>query len=285
MPAPQQTASEVPLLQSPTSLKAFYDALPAPLAPTWTSQYIPKSEQLRLCKLSNHSSPLHQNLVITHEVCVEENFTWSVSIHGKKLQQISNSPLSDIPSIVTPPTLHKLICTLDKATVCPGNPDDHFASLATAHKGVFKSANGEENAFLEKGFPVNLNGEVYHQTIRTAQCSLLVGQGKCSACKNYRPQLRAMFSRWSKKSSVTAKYTNNRYLNTPQTKDKLEKLQVQASNAERRLQEKIEQSCEKNGVQVDSSLNDDFMSIMKENTACVEDNFPKGSFRRLFWEQ
>ena len=52
--------------------------------------------------------------------------------------------------------------------------------MATAHKDVFVSGSGEEKAYLEK--------------------------------------LRAMYNRWSKKAAISAKYTNNRYLNTPQKK-------------------------------------------------------------------
>ena len=75
-------------------------------------------------------------------------------------------------------------------------------------------------------------------------------------------QLRAMWSRWSKRVSVSAKHTNNRYLNTPQKKRKLEQLQVRTSNAEKevkKLQERIDQCAECNGVQIQPSLNDDFI--------------------------
>ena len=102
------------------------------------------------------------------------------------------------------------------------------------------SAKGEKKACLETGFPVTLNGDVYYQTIRTTQCSLLVGQGKCSACKTYRPRLRAMWSRWSKKVTVSVKYTNNCYLNMPKKKKKLEQLQVHASNAEKEVKKQQE---------------------------------------------
>ena len=67
--------------------------------------------------------------------------------------------------------------------------------MATAHKGVFVSGSEVEKARLEKDFQVILNGDVYHQTICTTTCILLVSQGKCSSCKSYRPQLRAMCSR------------------------------------------------------------------------------------------
>ena len=109
-----------------------------------------------------------------------------------------------------------------------------------------------------------------------------------SHCKSYRPQLRAMYSRWSKKAAVSAKYTNNRYLNTPQKKRKLKELQVRAHTAEKevkKLRERIEQCAEQKGVQIQPSLNDDFLAIMTENNSQVEKHFPEGSFRRLFWDQ
>ena len=144
--------------------------------------------------------------MITHEVCVREDLTWTISIHGNELHQIANTPLSNIPLFLGPPSLNKLITTLDEASVCPGNPDEQYAPMVAARKGVFLSVNGEEKARLEKDFPVVLNGDVYHQTIRTSTCRLLVGQGKCGACKLYRSQLRAIWSRWSKRVSVSAKH-------------------------------------------------------------------------------
>ena len=177
---------------------------------------------------------------------------------------------------------------LDTARVCPGNPEEHFIPLAEAHKGEFKTSSGQVKARVEKGFCVEANGNVYLQTIRTTSCSLLVGQGTCSSCKSYRPQLRSMHSRFTKKSAITAKYANNRYLNTPQKKGKLEKLQARAYSAEKeikRLREKIEKSSEQNGVQVEHSLNEDLLTVMTENNSQTEEHYPTGSFRRLFWDQ
>ena len=160
--------------------------------------------------------------------------------------------------------------------------------MATAHKGVFMSGKGEEKARLEKDFQVVINGHVHYQTICTATCSLLVSQGKCTSCKSYRPQLRAMYSRWSKKPAVSAKYANNRYLNTPQKKRKMKELQVRAHTAEKEvknLRARIEQCTEQKEVQIQQSLNDDFLAIMTEYNSQIEKHFPEGSFQRLFWEQ
>ena len=227
----QQTGSMVPPPQYLMTLRKLYESLPAPVTQSWTAQYSDENKQLQLCKLNSLPSTSCRTLGITHTLCVQDDLTWTVFIHGNKLHQISNTSLSGISSTLSPLSLQKLISILDEACICPGNPDDHFLPMATAHKGVFVSGSGEEKARLEKDFQVILNGDVYHQTIRTATCSLLVGQGKRSSCKSYRPQLRAMYSRWSKKAAVSAKYTNNRYLNTPQKKE----LQVRAHTAEKEV--------------------------------------------------
>ena len=279
--------SMVPPPQSLMTQRMLYESLPAPVTQSWTAQYSDENKQLQLCKLNSLPSTSCQMLGITHTLCVQDDLTWTIFIHGNKLHQISNTPLSGISSTLSPLSLQKLISILDEACICPGNPDDQFLPMATAHKGVFVSAIGEEKAHFEEGFQVILNGDVYHQTIRTATCSLLVGQGKCSSCKSYRPQLRAMYSRWSKKCAVAPKYTNDRYLNTPQKKRKMKELQVRAHTAEKevkKLRERIEQCAEQKGVQIQSYLND-FLAIMTENNSQVEKHFPEGSFRRLFWDQ
>ena len=96
-----------------------------------------------------------------------------------------------------------------------------------------------------------------------------------------------MWIRWSKKVPVSEKYTNNLYLDKPQKK-KLKQLQMRATIVEKelnRLQERIEQCTERNRLQVQTHLNDDLIEIMEENAAHIEEHFPEGSFRRVFWEQ
>lgn len=281
------TTQGVPGREPPVSLTLLHSSL-VTIPHSWSSHLLEGDQQLQVCKLTSLPSTSHQPVVVTHTVCVQEDLTWSVFVHGNKIDHITDTPLSSIPSTLNPQSLQKLILLLDAAHVCPGNPDEHFIALANAHKGEFKTPNGEVKARVEKGFLVEANDNVYPQTIRTTSCSLLVGQGTCNSCKSYRPQLRSMHSRFSKKSIITAKYANNRYLSTPEKKGKLKKLQARAYTAEKeiqRLREKIEQSSEQNGVQVQHSLNEDLLTIMTENNSQIEKHFPVGSFRRLFWEQ
>ena len=51
------------------------------------------------------------------------------------------------------------------------------------------------------------------------------------------------------------------------------------------LRERIKSSTEKKGVLVDESLHNDLEAIMADQNKEVNKLFPKGSFRRLFWEE
>ena len=182
---------------------------------SWSSHYSEDTKQLQLRKLNSLPSNSYQPLVVTHTLCVQENLKLSVFIHGNKRDHIFDTPLSAIPSTLDPP-LCKLIAILDTAQVFPGNPDEHFIPLANAHNGEFNTLSGDVKVHVEKWFLLEVDGDVYQETIRTASCSLLVGQGKCISYKAYRPQLRSMHSRFLRKTAITAKYANNRYLNTPE---------------------------------------------------------------------
>ena len=72
-------------------------------------------------------------MVITHSVVVQEDLTWAVFIHGRELSNVQATPLSSIPHKLDIGSLQQLINVLDRAHVCPGNPDDKYLTMATAH--------------------------------------------------------------------------------------------------------------------------------------------------------
>ena len=99
-----------------------------------------------------------------------------------------------------------------------------------------------------------------------------------------------MYSRWVKKplSISPSKYTNNRFLSSPQKEKKIRSLQskiVQADKELARLKAKVHKSTNLNGVLVDDHLHEDLRSIMDEHNDSIEQNFPEGSFQRLFWKE
>jgi altronate dehydratase len=69
-------------------------------------------------------------------------------------------------------------------------------------------------------------------------------------------QLRAVHSRLARKATSVHKYTNNRFLNTPQKAEKLKTLKSRVKLAEKevqRLKEKIRESSEVSGVHLDEA--------------------------------
>ena len=80
-----------------------------------------------------------------------------------------------------------------------------------------------------------------------------------------------------------SKYSNNHYLSSPQRIVKMNDLQAKVNENKRVIKKLQIELTEKNGLQVDPDLLDDMTAIMK---GCdVDQYFPQGSFRRLFWEE
>ena len=284
----------VPLMEldssvSPGSLEELHASLSS-LRPSWSDQTSSTKpvEQVKLCKISSQPSTSAQPLVVTHSVIVNADFSWQASVHGHIIQPTSSNPLSSIPVNLNQSSLSNLVSVLDSCTVCPGNPDPHFVTLAESRKGKFVTSTGEIRASFESALPVSINGKMYTSTIRTIGCEVVTHGAKCSECKNYRAQLRSMYSRFVHKATTSHKFANNRYLDTPQKAGKLKSLQARASVAEKEVQKlrlRIKESAELIGVNVDKPLHCDLLSIMEKENDSVKDKFPEGTFRRLFWEE
>lgn len=78
-------------------------------------------------------------------------------------------------------------------------------------------------------------------------------------------------------------FTNERYLNTPQRKEKIMKLKKRMCVAEKtvqRLQEKIRKITGEKGEELGSQLQSDLLAIMAEHTNSVRSTYPEGSFAR-----
>lgn len=195
-------------------------------------------------------------------------------MHGHVFKDPTGTPLSSIPVYLNCNSLEKLLGTLDLTSICPGNNDSRYLEMANARKGKFAKAIVEEGS--------------YDKTIRTTMCQLVVPNGKCVHCKGFQNQLRATYSRWRKKSQLIHKFSNNRYLNTPQKAKKLKRLQYRASSVEKelkKLKERIASSADRIGISLDDYLCADLKDIIKENQQSVHELFPEGTFKRLFWDQ
>ena len=106
-----------------------------------------------------------------------------------------------------------------------------------------------------------------------------------------------MYHRWNKRqtqdvgaaasSGETSKFTNERYMNTPEKRAKIDSLRKRAYTAEQRvakLCEKIHKLTQEQG-DVEHGLNSDLLHIMNANSDQIKKAFPEDSFARLFWEE
>ena len=140
-----------------------------------------------------------------------------------------NTLLCDIPYQIDVVSFSKLYSVLDSA-ICTGNSQSHFVDMANSRKGMFLSASKKPIARLEtEPLP----------TIRTVGCDLLISSTKCCKCMDYELTLRALHCRWVKNKkcspSEPSKFTNNRYLKTPEKMSKLKLLQEKASLGDKEI--------------------------------------------------
>ena len=88
-------------------------------------------DEIRLCKVSppSHASSA-EPIKISHTVIVDNNLSWSVYVHGSKVLRRNDTPLSQIPSLLSAASLQSLITVVDSDSVCAGNPDGKLIHMA-----------------------------------------------------------------------------------------------------------------------------------------------------------
>ncbi len=96
-------------------------------------------------------------------------------------------------------------------------------------------------AYLDDNTVVKLNGNTFTKTDRTPTCDILCTTAKCSSCKSYRANVRAIYASWVKRSNrcideySSSSHMNETYLRTPEKKAKLTHLKKRTKRAERKL--------------------------------------------------
>lgn len=258
----------------------------------WTDQSKSPVSELKICKLGEHTRSCGVDGVVILTLVVKGDTSWTLNAHGKCLSPSTCSAISHFSRFVTPENVNDILQRLDKLMVCPGHPEERFVQMLKEKK-TFKD--GRTSAVIDDCADVMLNGETYPCTVRTSTCEMLIPTGKCSKCVSYRASLRTMYTRWQKsvassptRHTCSTSHTNFRYLSTPLKKKRMDSLRVRVTSAERKLdnlRKKIDASTKSKGVTVDDDLHQDLSKIVEEQTPSIHEQFPEGSFKRLFWEQ
>ena len=130
-----------------------------------------------LCKFEHIEKCLKSQppIKLIKSLTINEDFSWSVHVHGYRLNATTCSALCHVPEkIKTKATLNKLLLTLDKLNVCSGNPDAHFLALADSRNGVLQSQSNSTISFVDAFNSVSHNGKVFDRTVNVSfQLSIL----------------------------------------------------------------------------------------------------------------
>ena len=215
-------------------------------------------------------------------------------MHGRRIDHCCSSLKKVPPKIRFPATLQQLVTKVHMLRTCAGNPDEQYLSLIDRRRGKIHRGT-EESAFVDNFFPVEIDGQVYSRTVRSAKCEFLVDAVRCESCKHYRANLRALSSRQNKqtlctptKRTSTSSHVNFRYLNTPEKAKRFLNCSTEARVAKqkvKRLEQKLKEVTEKDGVSLDGTFQHDFDSILSDSTDDIRKHYPLGTFQRIFWDQ
>ena len=287
----QHDSSSIALLHQFLSLpdSTWKDVSPQPLT------------TICLCKICvlPASTSNRQPLAITHCFIVHSDLTWSLHVNNHFVSHENCSVLSAMPLKLESESLNAFLSLLNHLNICCGQPDSHFILMLKSKKGKIASSAGDVKAYIDDNAPILLsNGEYREATIRTSSCEILVNSAdSCSLCLSYRSTLRAMYSRWNKKCALIAStstevdvssHGNERYMSTPERKEKMRKLKMKVRESDRQVQklrDAIKKLSNEDSESIDTDLHSDFLAIMNENNDTVSKAYVNGSFAKLFWDE
>ena len=222
----------------------------------------------------------------TMSVLLTHDLSWSVHINGKKVPATCKL-LVEFPAMISSPIIiSNLLCSIHHAAVCPGNADEDFVTLCEKRGGTMKKG-GDIIAYLDK---TSLDG---HQSVRRVECDVIYDhlsrRVRCQACQSFRSTLRSAVHRSSHNDSTAiSSHTNYIHL-TPDEKDERMKNLHQslriAKQQAKRLQSKISQLIESEGIPLHPNDAEDISQIVEDVTPTVVENFPESSPQRVFWDQ
>ena len=195
----------------------------------------------------------------------------------------------------------QLLRQLDASKICTGNRSERFSSLAQSHKGVFKDKRGKQIYRKSDSdhacFSIGKMIAYYENgTIRHVNCHYVIKETleMCEQCVHYRQTLLVL----SRRKEVQAKtssswidpssHVNYLCLDTPQKVQRMKRLHDdnrKMAKRQYRLERKLSEAIEGKGVNVDEELATDLFSVMEEEEQHIENEYPEGSFQRVFWQQ
>ena len=129
---------------------------------------------------------------------------------------------------------------------------------------------------------------IFHVDCNIIVISMLKS-GRCLACTKHRKSLNTMASRpKSHDRTHPSSHTTYAALMTPEKEESLHRLHhenVRLKSQIARLREKINTAVDRDGVTVDSELNEDLKDMVEKSRDEVYKSYSEGTFQRIFWEE
>jgi hypothetical protein len=234
-------------------------------------------EEIRLFLLRHDD----ERIDIARSLIVKKDRSWVVNINELRVP-LTCAALSHIPEYLLISDVSSLLRAVQNYKVCIGNDDGRFVELCELRKGKFLSVKKIVIAFLDAT-------NVARKTVRHVSCEVLVTKDKCNKCIAYRSRLRAMISSFNAHSSKISTNTkaNYRYMRTPQSEARRNKLQKKVRNFAKtnlRLKSQLNTLTDKLGVYADKQLQEDMAVAIKINQDQIK-HLPRTNFQRIIWEQ
>ena len=121
-PAKKYCTSTHPAETAPVSVTALSDLTNSPLPSNqWTVQnHLP--DNVIFCKMSSQLSSDRQSLSVTHCLTISSDFSWTLSVHGMKVDPSVCPLIRKIPTkLNNKPTLQQLMSLLENSMICQTN--------------------------------------------------------------------------------------------------------------------------------------------------------------------
>lgn len=229
---------------------------------------------------------------MTKSVVLKPDGSWSVYVGKREVPKACNILSQFSSPLLSNSELLSLIKYIDRATICPGNPEEKFVTICQMRGGSIKGArgNGDTIAFVDNSSVVDSTGKGYSCTVRRVDCDVIcehTGQYplRCKECQTFRSTLRASVSRQKGDShDHTSAGSHTHYcILTPAEKDeRLRNLHYSLQRAKqkvKRLEARVTQLIKSQSIPLQECDNEDISTIVADLSPTMEDKFPPDSPR------
>lgn len=237
--------------------------------------------------------------MVTASVTVSSDSTWNAYFNGKRIPVTCNILSKYPPKITSQGMLSEVIAELDRAVLCPGNPDNAFVDIYKKKDGMVKGnrGSGETVAFVDSTPVISSCGKQYLETIRRVDCDIISNENSdhyplpCGNCKSFRSTLRSALSRQSctrEQSTSASSHTKYGALTSEEKNSRLRNLHQSLKLSKqhiRHLESKIATMIEDESIHLQEEDEADLSSIIQDVDKVVKEGFKVDSPQRIFWDQ